>query len=339
MTLASDTPELSIAICTYNRQEMLRSVLEDLTRQELPDADFRWELLIIDNNSSDETQETVESFADRLPIRYIFEPKQGVGHARNRVLAEYRAELLAFLDDDITLGPEWLMQLWTTGKKWPDVGVFQGRVLPTWSCPVPRWLSLDPKILVRAPLPEVDRGDEEKEISPALFTPANVAIRRQPAEKAGLFATEVGPGTNSIIRGEDAYFGRRLELLGVRGMYVPSLCVHHPVDEERLNHDYFRLWSRSMGRARVRFYPMLNNGARRRFGVPLHVPREWLECRLRQFYYWLRRDLPLSFYQRCRAWKLEGMMYEAWIAGPRLSRQERSRQESTTDEGTAQPTR
>ncbi|MCA9248609.1 MAG: glycosyltransferase family 2 protein [Planctomycetales bacterium] len=308
---------ISIAICTYNRCDMLRRVLDDLVQLETPFPGFGWELIVIDNNSDDATKSTVEAFDGRLPIRYIFEPKQGLGHARNRVLREYRADLLAFLDDDISVERQWLVRLWQASERWPDVDVFHGRVLPVWQCQPPLWLSLDPKILVRAPLPEVDRGDEEKEIGPALFTPANVAIRRCAVERAGLFATEFGTGTSGIIRGEEAYFGRKLELLGVRGRYIPEVCVHHPVDEARLNHAYFRLWSRSMGRARVRFYPMLHAGARHRWGVPTHVPREWFECRMRQFLCWLQRDAPMSFYHRCRAWKLEGMMYEGWIVQPR----------------------
>src|SRR6476469_8738688 len=98
---------ISLCICTYNRSKSLQRTLESLVEQNDLDS-VALEILIIDNNCTDDTSDVVESFQKKLPIRRITESCQGLSHARNRAAKEFRGDVLLFTDDDMRLTPNWL---------------------------------------------------------------------------------------------------------------------------------------------------------------------------------------------------------------------------------------
>lgn len=106
------TPLVSVIICTYNRSSMLQKALEVLTHQET-EAKFSYEVVVIDDASTDETKHVVEAIASRsvVPIEYVREDGNGYSHALNRGLIESRGEWLAFFDDDESSAPDWLREL------------------------------------------------------------------------------------------------------------------------------------------------------------------------------------------------------------------------------------
>ena len=110
MTSAQDNIRITVAIPTYNRAELLRQTLAGVTRQDFP-AD-RYEVLVIDNNSRDDTRDVIAAFAGTAPaVRHVPETRQGLDHARNRAIAEARGEIIVFADDDILVESDWLRQL------------------------------------------------------------------------------------------------------------------------------------------------------------------------------------------------------------------------------------
>ena len=107
---------LTIVICTYNRAHILPEALESLLRQTVSPEDYY--LLIIDNNSTDNTQEVLIPFKERFPyMRIVMEYNQGLSHARNRALKECQTEWLAFLDDDAKAHPDWVETILQTIEK------------------------------------------------------------------------------------------------------------------------------------------------------------------------------------------------------------------------------
>src|SRR5262249_35696322 len=100
---------ISVIIPTYNRSEILRRALESLQTVEVP-SDLKWELIIADNNSTDDTRSCIQEFEKpgRLPIRYVFEKKQGANFARNAGIQVAKGKTLLFTDDDVTFDPRWL---------------------------------------------------------------------------------------------------------------------------------------------------------------------------------------------------------------------------------------
>src|ERR1019366_3158512 len=102
----------TVIVCTYNRCQVLAKTLESVAASKVPDS-VEWEVLIVDNNSSDQTREVVEDFCRRYPgrFRYLFERRQGLSSARNAGIRESQSEILAFTDDDATVEPDWLWNL------------------------------------------------------------------------------------------------------------------------------------------------------------------------------------------------------------------------------------
>src|SRR5262249_48517636 len=121
---------ISLCICTYNRSRSLNETLNSV--RGLQSLEALLEILIIDNNSTDDTADIVETFAPELPIRRVVELSQGLSHARNRAIAEFRGELLLFTDDDVLLDPDWLTAYALAASKFPRAQFFGGRILPQW---------------------------------------------------------------------------------------------------------------------------------------------------------------------------------------------------------------
>lgn len=103
---------ISVILCTYNRAQSLVNALESVATQTLPES-VEWEVLVVDNNSRDQTRDVVEDFCRRHTprFRYVFEPNQGLCYARNSGVREARGDVLAFVDDDVTVEPGWLDNL------------------------------------------------------------------------------------------------------------------------------------------------------------------------------------------------------------------------------------
>src|SRR5205809_539816 len=127
-------PLLSIIVCTYNRQKFIGECLACLSRQTLPAE--KWEAIIIDNNSSDNTATIVKNFIDQhpqLPFRYVFESTKGLSYARNRGIAEARSSIITFIDDDAEAVPEFAETILNFMQENPGAAGVGGRVLPKYS--------------------------------------------------------------------------------------------------------------------------------------------------------------------------------------------------------------
>src|ERR1041385_1216405 len=131
-------PDLSVVICTYNRPELLRLALTTLLRQS--PANLAYEVVVVDNNSTPETRAVVDELAQTDPrIRYVRETRQGNAYARNTGVAEARAPIVAFLDDDVTVRDNWMEIIARTGKE-THVDFIGGEELPRWGEAPPSWV-------------------------------------------------------------------------------------------------------------------------------------------------------------------------------------------------------
>jgi glycosyltransferase involved in cell wall biosynthesis len=244
--------KITVILCTYNRCQTLAKALDSIARSTLPSS-VEWEVLVVDNNSQDETRQVVEDFCRRYPGRFrrLFEPQQGKSYALNTGIREAQGDVLAFVDDDATVGPEWLSNL-TGGLldgEWAGAG---GRIVLEWPASLPRWLAVQGP-LARHPFPGFDKGHEASELIGPPFG-ANMAFRKEMFEKHGGFRTDLGPSPNRDVPrpNEDTEFGRRLIAAGERLRYEPSAVVYHPVPESRINKKYFLEWRFDNGRADAR---------------------------------------------------------------------------------------
>src|SRR5580658_9941527 len=124
--------DITVVICTYNRSDSLAAALNTLAGSILPRS-VEWEVLVVDNNSSDRTHEVVEALSHLHPgrFRYLFEPRPGKSYALNAGIGQARGDIVAFMDDDVSVDPAWLRNLTKAlyGGTWAGVG---GRVVLQW---------------------------------------------------------------------------------------------------------------------------------------------------------------------------------------------------------------
>ena len=130
--------QVSVVIGTYNRAHLLEGTLEALASQEVPGS-LEWEIVVVDNNSRDATAQVTTAFSKTTAtrVRYVFEPQQGLSHARNRGIREARGAIIAFTDDDVLPASDWIAEIAAAIDRWKADGV-GGRILPRWETSPPR---------------------------------------------------------------------------------------------------------------------------------------------------------------------------------------------------------
>ena len=233
--------DATVLICTYNRAGDLARTLETLARL---CTSVTWEVIVVDNNSSDGTAEIVRRAAARFPValRYVFEPRQGKSHALNTGLTSSRARVIAFTDDDVDVPAGWLDAAVRPLLERIDIDYTGGPVRPGWGAPPPRWLdesgNLGGTIAVK------DHGERPFIFEDERKTPlgVNMAVRRALIERIGGFRPDLGRSGRSLLGQEQAEFFYRSRRAGARGLYVPAMWLTHQVPAARLTRDYFRRW-------------------------------------------------------------------------------------------------
>jgi glycosyltransferase involved in cell wall biosynthesis len=229
------TPDLSVVLCTRNRGAQLKASLEHLSCLRSADS---WELVIVDNGSSDDTPDILTRYqaAATFPVVLVHEPRPGLGGARNAGVAASRGDIIAFTDDDCYPKPDWLTHIrhaFTDER----VGYMGGRILlydpadapiAIRTSTVAEWIR--PHSLLRA----------------GCIQGANMAVRREVFESAGVFDPLFGSGTSLIA--DDIEFLARVSAVGWSGLYSPDAVVYH---HHRRSHSDMdgrrRLYSQGIG--------------------------------------------------------------------------------------------
>jgi glycosyltransferase involved in cell wall biosynthesis len=309
--------QISVILCTYNRCGDLGRVLQSIAGSVLP-VSVEWEVLIVDNNSSDRTPDVAKEFAgqDHERFRYIFEPRQGKSHALNTGIRESRGDVLAFLDDDVMVEPTWLWHLTKSldSGEWAGAG---GRTALAERFSPPRWLTLSgPHSLGGVLAAQFDLGDEPCQLVDPPYG-ANMAYRKEMFEKYGLFRTDMGPSADREIPrpNEDTEFGRRLMAAGERLRYEPKAIVYHPVPKDRVRKDYFLTWWLDYGRASIREIGRRPDiwGIQRRYWSIAKICVAVLTVRT---FRWLLTPMSAKrFFHKCFVWMTLGQIreiYQQW---------------------------
>lgn len=232
--------DISVVITTYNRAEMLARALEPLLSHEA--RGVRYEVVVVDNNSTDNTRATIQAFIARghSNLHYVFEPNQGITHGRNAGISAARGDIIAFTDDDVVVTGNWLTVIKRTFAENPDVDYIGGKILPQWAEPPPRWLTVDHWW----PLALLDRGDNRFYVNasnPLCLPTANASFRRDVFSRIGLFSPEFSGR-------EDHELFVRLWKAGGQGLYEPDLVVMARVQPERLRKSYHHRWNTTTGK-------------------------------------------------------------------------------------------
>jgi glycosyltransferase involved in cell wall biosynthesis len=296
-------PLVSVVICTYNRAESLERTLASLGQMQVA-SHVSWEVLVVDNNSTDRTRAVVERFASRGQpnCRYLFEPRQGKSYALNAALDAVAGEIVAFTDDDVTVDPGWVEAIWHSFED--GCVAVGGRIVPVWTTPKPVWLSEHGPYRLMAAVVQYDLGDVPCPIDridrPAYG--ANMAFRRGVFERYGRFNTSLGPKGRALMRGEDTEYWRRLLKAGERMMYAPDAVVYHPVERARMRKSYYQAYYYHAGKIEMMLEQAPAKGVRI-LGVPRYLFRSLAEHALR---WCITFDRKTRFYHRLQCARVLG---------------------------------
>jgi glucosyl-dolichyl phosphate glucuronosyltransferase len=246
--------DATILICTFNRAGLLGETLHSLAGMQV-DPRLRWEVLVVDNNSSDDTRAVTEQFATTFPapVRWLFEGRQGKSHALNTGINAAAGGVIVFTDDDVQVPPDWLDAGVRPLIERTDIDYTGGPVHPLWESQPPAWIHGKPGILW-GPIALVDYGPE-----PFIFEDrrriamgVNMAVRRSLIGKVGGFHPELERSGTSLMGQGQAEFFFRTRAAGARGLYLPGMKLNHHVPASRLTRDYYRRWWYWKGVARAR---------------------------------------------------------------------------------------
>lgn len=269
-------PRLSVVVCTHDRPDDLDRCLEALATLADP-----VEVVVVDSASRVHCDHVVERFEGRIPrLRLVREDEPGLSRARNRGVRETSAELIAFVDDDAAVRPDWASRL---VRAFDDsrIGCAGGTCRPRFEATRPRWLS--ERLLQFAGVTRIGSAPREPRGSFEFPFGANMCFRRAALTETGGFREELGRSGRSLLSGEDSAAIEEVRRRGWRVWLEPDAVVDHSVAPERCSSIYYwrRLWWQGISRARD---PSLAVTARLVAAAPLRVVL-WLATRDRVHLY------------------------------------------------------
>jgi glycosyltransferase involved in cell wall biosynthesis len=239
------TLSVTVAIPTYRRAAMLRQTLEGLVRQDYPP--HLLELLIIDNNSPDDTPAVVASFANTpLPPRHVLETRQGANHARNRAIREARGDIIIFGDDDILIEPDWVREIVRPFQENPArrIGAVGGEVIPVFPDGCPAWVA-------GFHGPQALRPDAGPLRPGQVPMSASLAFLRKTFPELGYFDTELGRKGGVVFGGDENLAIKRLLQGGYEVWFAPAARALHQMPASRTTFRYVRKHAFDSARSRV----------------------------------------------------------------------------------------
>lgn len=228
------TCEISLIICTYNREKFLPEALQSITHQTLDARKFQ--LIIVDNNSTDNTGKISRQFIDNHPainIKYCFEENKGLSFARNRGIAEASAPLISYIDDDVILPPEYLETVINFFTKNTDAVGMGGKVIPKYEYgSEPAWMNK----YLNGFVAKVDYGNNIKKFDKQMRYPAgcNMTYKKDILIKAGGFNNELK------FRSDDKYIFYKIKSISNEIYYLPDAWLYHYIDRDRLQMQNFK---------------------------------------------------------------------------------------------------
>lgn len=311
---------LTVLLATRNRGWIFASVLESFCKLEAPPTG--WKLLIVDNGSTDNTPQVITSFANRLPLQTLLEPRQGKNFALNAGLSHIVGDLTVLTDDDVYPREDWLVQLRSASKDHKDFSIFGGSIVPHWEAPPPAWIQWADKGAAYA---ITDPSWQNGPIAANCVWGPNMAIRSEIFRSGVRFDTSIGPRGSNYLQGGDTEMTRRLESLGHRAWHVPGAVVEHIVRKEQLEKSW--LLGRAIRHGRGEFHLGQTEEITSKkllFGSPRYLYRKLYRETREIVKAWLTRRQEDLFCARWRFNYIRGQIQEART----LSKEQNARMQS-----------
>ena len=228
---------ISIIICTYNRDKYIHQCLSNLANNT---TCYSWEIILVNNNSTDNTYTECKRFAKDNPnvnFHYFMETTPGLSYARNRGMCEAHGDWFVFLDDDSMVGCDYIEQLGQLLDKFSDAGAFGGAIIPFFEDKVPAWLSKWSMGFVSA----IDMGKDVVEFTNGKYPiGANMGISRKVINKIGNFNTSLGRTQDLLLGGEEKDIFARIRDTKSPIYYFPNITVEHCIPPRRTTYEFIQ---------------------------------------------------------------------------------------------------
>jgi glycosyltransferase involved in cell wall biosynthesis len=251
--------DLTVAIPTYNGAKRLPEVLERLQAScnNVPTAseikEFSWEVIVVDNNSTDDTAEVVRAYqdnwSDRYPLKYYFEPRQGAAFARRRAFEEASGKLVGFLDDDNIPAPEWMTAAYVFAQEHPEVGAYGSQIHGVFEVTPPEnFQRIAPFLAITNRGSKPLRYEPQKKVLPPS---AGLVVRKQAwLESVPKELLLTGRTLTSMVTSEDLEMLSHIQAKGWEIWYNPAMQIEHKIPHWRLEREYLIPFFRGIGLSR-----------------------------------------------------------------------------------------
>lgn len=229
---------LTAIICTYNRAKYIGNLLESIAANDLPKSEY--EILLVDNNCTDNTREICEAFAAAhkdVNFRYVVEPEQGLSAARNKGIKEAKGDSIVYIDDDALVDAHYLRSYAEWFDSHPETMACGGPIEPLYETAEPSWMTPFTKALLTA---WMNYGDKVREYPKGRYPGGgNAAYRKEVFDKVGLFNTALGRKGGNLMGSEEKDIFDKMHALNMQILYLPTPVLHHCIPQAKLEKDYF----------------------------------------------------------------------------------------------------
>jgi glycosyltransferase involved in cell wall biosynthesis len=244
--------DFTVAIPTYNGESRLPELLERLQNQ-LHTENLSWEIIVIDNNSTDNTAKIIETYQKNWPcpyaLKYYFEAKQGAAYARKKAVTEAKGRLIGFLDDDNYPVSNWVFAAYNFGEKYPKAGAYGSQIHPDWEVEPPEnFQRIAPFLAI------TERGNLPLLYEPSkkLLPPSAGLVVRKEAwlESVPDKCILTGRVQGNMLTSEDLEMLSYIQKSGWEIWYNPEMEISHKIPSSRLQKDYLIPFFRGIGLSR-----------------------------------------------------------------------------------------
>jgi len=268
--------KFTVAICTWNRDLLIFQALEQLTRIEQPRGG--WEVIVVNNGSSDATERVLDGFMGRLPLRRAFEPRPGLSNARNTAVRQASGDYIVWTDDDVLVDSGWLLAYERAAERWPAASVFGGPVRPRFEGTPPSWLSSAWREVGDAfALRELGTEPFELDTHRVPYGPNFVVRMRE--QRCFPYDPNLGRKHGAGTLGEETAVIRAILASGATGWWVPDSAVEHWIPKERQTISYLRNYYTLLGK--TNYHRGHLSGASLLWGRPRWLWSEAVQAELR----------------------------------------------------------
>lgn len=262
---------LTVLFATHNGSQTLAQTLQSFTKLDAPDGGF--EVIVVDNASTDRTPEIISSFVGALPLKTLRIEQQGKNIALNAGLALAEGDIIVLTDDDVIPRPDWLVQHRAMAKTQPSAALWGGAIEPIWPKPPAPW------IIEHVPLGAVfaltDPHQESGTIAPDMIWGPNMAVRRSVFEEGHRFNEKVGPAAGQYTMGSETEFTCRVAAEGFNCWFLREAVVGHQIRVNQMEREWivkraFRFGKAKYHREKKLEGPSFRNVPRWRYGAMVY---------------------------------------------------------------------